>query len=269
MNAIDLLKKDHERVQGLFKQYEQAGDNAHAQKRTIADRIFGELEAHTQIEEEILYPTAKEAFAEEHAHLVAEAYEEHAVAKNLIAEMKSMTAGEEDHDAKMKVLQENVEHHVEEEHKQLFPKIERAIPGAELNELGRRLAARKEQFIELKKPLGSSLVNFVSKAFNSLAGSEPKRTRKATRSTAARRKTGARKRTAKSRSAAGARKKATTGKRRGTSTVRAARGAKKSAARMRRKASTTRKSARSRATKAVKKAGKRLKGARQRRRANR
>lgn len=187
MNAIELLKKDHERVLDLFKSYEQAGDRAHAQKKTISDKIFQDLEAHTQVEEEILYPAAREAFSDEDKHLLAEAYEEHAVAKTLIVDMKGMTAGEEGHDAKMKVLQENIEHHIEEEHKELFPKTRQNMGSDQLNELGRRMAARKQQFIELRQPLGASLVKMVTKALGSLTNGQSRPQRKAaTRKTAAR-----------------------------------------------------------------------------------
>ena len=115
MNAIELLKKDHQKVAGLFKQYESAGDDAPSKKEELFRRIKQELDIHARIEEEIYYPAAKQVPDEETRELVAEAAEEHKQVKTLLAELDGMDAEDERFDAKMKVLKEDVEHHVEEE----------------------------------------------------------------------------------------------------------------------------------------------------------
>jgi hemerythrin superfamily protein len=143
MNAIELLKKDHQKVAGLFKKYEGAGDDASSEKEELFRMIKRELDVHARIEEEIFYPAARQAPSEETQDLVAEAGEEHKQIKTLLAELDGMDADDEQFGAKMKVLQEDVEHHVEEEQDELFPKVRKALDNDRLEDLGRRLEARK------------------------------------------------------------------------------------------------------------------------------
>jgi hemerythrin superfamily protein len=142
MNANDLLKKDHQKVAGLFKQYEGAGKNA-SKKEELFRRIQQELDVHARIEEEIFYPAAKQVPREETKDLVAEADEEHKQIKTLLAELTGMDAEEEQFDAKMTVLKEDVEHHVEEEQDELFPQVRKALGNDRLEALGRQLEDRK------------------------------------------------------------------------------------------------------------------------------
>jgi hemerythrin superfamily protein len=144
MNAIELLKKDHHKVAGLFKQYESAGEDAPERKEELFRRIKRELDIHARIEEEIFYPAAKQVRDEEARELVAEAAEEHKQIKTLLAELDGMDAEDEQFDAKMKVLEKDVEHHVEEEENDLFPKVKKGLGRDRLEDLGRQLEYRRQ-----------------------------------------------------------------------------------------------------------------------------
>ncbi len=138
-DAIALLKADHALVQGMFGQFGKArGDD---RKRELAERIRQELKVHTQIEEEIFYPAAREALRE--ADLLDEAEVEHASAQDLISQIESSSPGAELYDAKVTVLGEYVKHHVKEEQNEMFPKLRKTK--LDLKELGQRLEERKMQ----------------------------------------------------------------------------------------------------------------------------
>jgi iron-sulfur cluster repair protein YtfE (RIC family) len=138
MEAFELLKADHRKVADLFQQLESASGKA---KLDVFNQIRTELELHTQIEEKIFYPAVEKP--EETHDLTLEAYEEHNVVKKLLQELSRARTPNEEWEAKAKVLQENVEHHVEEEENELFPKAEEALGDEELQMLGERMAAEK------------------------------------------------------------------------------------------------------------------------------
>ena len=119
-------------------------DRAGREKEQLAVKICTALQAHTQIEEEIFYPAAREAI--ENPELIEEAIVEHASAKKLLGEIENMKPGEKLYDAKIKVLQEQVLHHVEEEEGELFPQVE----ASELNleALGKKMAQRKAALLK-------------------------------------------------------------------------------------------------------------------------
>jgi hemerythrin superfamily protein len=137
LSAIEILEADHRRVEDLFDEYEDA-ENA-SDKKQLAVKICTALQAHTQIEEEIFYPAAREAI--ETPELIDEAIVEHASAKQLIGEIENMEPGDELYDAKVRVLQEQVLHHVEEEEGELFPQVEASE--LDLEALGKKMAERK------------------------------------------------------------------------------------------------------------------------------
>ncbi len=141
MDAIGLLEADHRAVEDLFKQFEAAGERAGAKKQRLFETIRHELEVHTSIEEEIFYPASR-AVDEE---MVAEAVEEHHVVDMLIAEIAQLEPSDEAFDAKMTVLMENIEHHVEEEEKELFPKVKKELGADKMRELGDQMASRKQE----------------------------------------------------------------------------------------------------------------------------
>src|SRR5687767_12524274 len=115
MDAFSLLKADHQKVAELFEQLESAGGPG---KLRVFQQIKTELELHAGIEEKVFYPALEEP--EETHELTLEAYEEHAVVKKLLNELGRARTANEEWQAKAKVLQENVEHHVEEEENELF-----------------------------------------------------------------------------------------------------------------------------------------------------
>ena len=150
-DAIALLKEDHRAVEKLFKDFESAkGDG---RKETLAQQICLELSVHAAIEEEIFYPACEGKVEED---LLKESYVEHDAAKVLIAEITAgQGADDEFFDAKVKVLQEEIEHHVEEEEKRLeglFAQARKA--DLDLDALGEQLAARKQELTETFKATG-------------------------------------------------------------------------------------------------------------------
>ena len=144
MKATTLLKKDHDTVRDLFKQYEKAGDRAFQTKKDLFEQVKTELEIHAAIEEEIFYPAFKRIREKEAKEIVLEAFEEHAVVKDLLEQLSEMSPEDETFDAKFKVMQENVEHHAEEEEDEMFPEANKNLSNEVLEELGARMEARKE-----------------------------------------------------------------------------------------------------------------------------
>ena len=145
LNAVDLLLLDHQKVRKLFKDFENAKDGH--EKRRIAEEVFLELELHTKVEEEFFYPALRrKAETEELRKLLDESLEEHHVADTLIAELKAMSTTDRRYDAKFKVLQENVEHHADEEEQEMLPDARKTL-GKEADDLGPKMQARKAQLI--------------------------------------------------------------------------------------------------------------------------
>lgn len=145
MQALDLLIADHNRVRGLFAQFKAAHENDDTDTMSaVALKIFGDLEIHTTIEEEIFYPEVHDT-DEEIAETVNEGVQEHHVAKLLIAELKQLPDGTDEWVAKMQVLIENVEHHADEEESEMFPPLRSKLPSEQLEALGDRLEERKQQ----------------------------------------------------------------------------------------------------------------------------
>ena len=141
VGAIKLLKADHAEVKAWFKAYEKTKDDD--QKQQLADQICKALTVHAQIEEEIFYPAAYAALEDD--DLLDEAEVEHASAKALIAEIAASKVGEPLFEARVKVLGEYINHHVEEEEGELFPECKSS--GMDLKALGEQLAARKAELM--------------------------------------------------------------------------------------------------------------------------
>ena len=143
MDAITLLKNDHKTVKRLFREFNQMGDRARASKRQAVDRIIEELSAHSVIEEQLFYPFVRDTVkgAEED---VLESLEEHHVVKWTLSELQNMDPTHERFDAKVKVLEESVLHHVKEEEEELFPRVREAAGRKELQELGASMEQAKK-----------------------------------------------------------------------------------------------------------------------------
>jgi len=142
MDAIALLKADHEKMKGLLNELEATTERGVKTRTELFATIKGELTLHEIIEEEIFYPELK-------AHpkakdIVLEAYEEHHVVDLLMGELEALDVGDETWGAKALVMKENVEHHMEEEEGDMFKKARQVFEAAELDELGQRMEARKQ-----------------------------------------------------------------------------------------------------------------------------
>ena len=144
MDAITLLKTDHEKVAGLFEQLEPTTERAVKTREELFARLKQELDIHAHIEETIFYPVLKRE-AETRA-ITLEGVEEHHVIKTLLSELAAMQVDSERWTAKLKVLQENVEHHVEEEETDMFKGAREVLSKEQLETLSARMeAAKKEQ----------------------------------------------------------------------------------------------------------------------------
>jgi hypothetical protein len=148
MNAMDLLKKQHKEVKALFKKLEKT--DAGRERRALLDQVQIALSAHTTIEEEMFYPAVKELDTKKAEEMVAEALEEHHVVKLVLAELPQVDVEDEQFEAKMTVLSELVEHHVEEEEDEMF-KMAKKIGTDELEDLGMRM---EERFTEVSGQAG-------------------------------------------------------------------------------------------------------------------
>ncbi len=145
--AVELLKEDHKKVKGLFKEFQSAkSENV---KERIADEVDLELRVHSMIEEEILYPAMRDVDSD----IVAESFEEHGVVEELLNELATMELSDDQFDAKFKVMLENVEHHIEEEETNMFPQASK-LPNYE--EIGLRLIERKMQLTKDLKAQGDA-----------------------------------------------------------------------------------------------------------------
>ncbi|HEX2176654.1 MAG TPA: hemerythrin domain-containing protein [Nocardioidaceae bacterium] len=142
-DAIVLLKEDHKEIRKVFKEFQKAGPGAKAKKGKLVDKMLELLTVHTYVENECMYPAARERIPDLEQH-VLESYEEHHVADVLCMELMAMSPDDERFDAKTTVLIESVTHHIEEEESEWFPQVRAALGRKELQELGERI-------IELKK----------------------------------------------------------------------------------------------------------------------
>ena len=151
MNAIELLKADHEKVRGLFSQLTETTKRAEKTRTQLLEQIRLELDVHTQIEEEIFYPAFKEAVGEsEDEATVFEALEEHRAAGELVLpDLLATDVTSDRFSGRAKVLKELVEHHAEEEEKEMFKTAREVLGREQLEELGAQMAARKKQLLEM------------------------------------------------------------------------------------------------------------------------
>lgn len=143
MNALTLLKQDHQNVEALFERFEKASADDHEEKTRVTELVIEHLSTHAVIEEQVLYPALRDRLPEDE-FTVLEALEEHHAAKLMLNELEKTRVTDERFDAKFTVLMENVRHHVEEEENDLFPKARDAFTVQELEEMGEALTTAKE-----------------------------------------------------------------------------------------------------------------------------
>lgn len=146
---LEIIKQDHRKAEDLFKTYEDLDENAFETKEKVVEKIREHLKLHTDMEERIFYPTAREILKREMELMVEEAYTEHGVAKRLLEELSVTHPEDLQFDARVKVLNENLTHHIKEEEEELLPKMEELMSHDELAALSQEmLAFRKTRGIE-------------------------------------------------------------------------------------------------------------------------
>lgn len=148
-DAIALLKADHREVSDMFEEFEGLSDRSRVSKKKLADKICKALIAHTTIEEEIFYPAVRQALQgkdDEADDMMDEAIVEHAAAKDLIKQILEMQPDEDLYDAKVKVLSEEIEHHVKEEEEEMFKEVKEETD-LDLVALGQEMALRKQELL--------------------------------------------------------------------------------------------------------------------------
>ena len=143
MNAFQLLKEDHQKVSGIFQQLEPTTERAEKTRTELFAQLKQELDIHARIEETVFYPSIKRAA--ETREVVLEGFEEHHVIKMLLKELAAMQVDSEQWTAKLKVLKENVEHHVEEEEDNMFKGAREVLSKEQLENLGARMEAEKKE----------------------------------------------------------------------------------------------------------------------------
>ena len=142
MDALTLLKEDHDRIKPLLAELKETTERAEKTRGELFSRIKQELTVHEIIEEEIFYPTLRDH--PKAKEIVLEGYEEHDVVSRLMGELDGMDATDERFGPKAKVMAENVEHHIEEEEGEMFSAARQVFDRDELEELGQRMAQRKD-----------------------------------------------------------------------------------------------------------------------------
>jgi hemerythrin-like domain-containing protein len=143
-DAIVLLKDDHKLIRKAFRDFEKAGPDAHTRKGELVDRIIELLTIHTYLENEVMYPRVRELLPEVEDD-VLESYEEHHVADVLVVELSLMKPTDERFTAKTTVLIENVDHHIDEEEQEWFPKVRAGLGRKQLQEIGAEMEQRRER----------------------------------------------------------------------------------------------------------------------------
>lgn len=143
-DAVELLKADHKKVKELFDDFDEAEETS--EKQSIAEEAMKELRVHAIVEEEIFYPAVRKALGKEEEDQMNEAEEEHRVAKTIIEELAREDAEEPHFAAKFTVLAENIRHHIKEEESEMFKEAKKA-KGLDLETLGEKMLARKEELM--------------------------------------------------------------------------------------------------------------------------
>ncbi|MEP7060288.1 MAG: hemerythrin domain-containing protein [Actinomycetota bacterium] len=146
MNAITLLTDEHDEMKKLMADLDETTERGVKIRNELFDKLKARLEIHEAIEEEIFYPALKKH--PKAKDIVLEGIEEHHVVDGIVAELETLSVQDETWGAKLTVMKENVEHHMEEEESDMFPKARDVFDGDELTELGDRMQVRKMQLQE-------------------------------------------------------------------------------------------------------------------------
>jgi hemerythrin-like domain-containing protein len=145
VDALTLLKEDHDKVKKILNELDSTTDRGVKTREELFTKVKTELQIHESIEEEIFYPALKEH--PKAKEIVLEAYEEHNVVDMVMKEIEGIPYEDETWGAKLTVMKENVEHHIEEEEKEMFGQARQVFEKEELDKLGQRMESRKEQLM--------------------------------------------------------------------------------------------------------------------------
>ena len=145
MDAMSLLKEDHQKVKKMLAELESTTERGVKTREELFTRLKQELVVHEAIEEEIFYPALKEH--PKTKEIALEGYEEHHVVDTVMAEIESVAYDDEKWGAKFTVMKENLEHHIEEEEGEMFKRAKQVFDEDELNQLGESMKARKEELM--------------------------------------------------------------------------------------------------------------------------
>lgn len=151
MNAIELLKADHKVVAGLFAKVKASKDS---ENPAIFAKIKAELDVHTHIEETIFYPKLKAEGKSDLLDITLEGLEEHHQVKMFLKELDALSVKDETFEPKLTVLMEDVEHHVKEEEKTMFPLVKKQFSAAVLDDLGAQMEKAKKDFLKSSAAAG-------------------------------------------------------------------------------------------------------------------
>lgn len=155
MNAIDILKADHERVKTILTQLNDSTERAVKKRAELIAKLEMEITLHTKLEEEILYPAYKKAGGKEQEKMYYEAKEEHRTVDSLVLpDLKATDPASVEFSGRAKVVKELLEHHIEEEETEMFPQAKKLLGKAQLDELGAQMESMKASY---KKSLGDGM----------------------------------------------------------------------------------------------------------------
>lgn len=155
MNAIDILKADHERVKTILTQLNDSTERAVKKRTELIAKLEMEITLHTKLEEEILYPAYKKAGGKEQEKMYYEAKEEHRTVDSLVLpDLKATDPGSVEFSGRAKVVKELLEHHIEEEETEMFPQAKKLLGKEQLDELGAQMESMKASY---KKSLGDGM----------------------------------------------------------------------------------------------------------------
>jgi hemerythrin superfamily protein len=153
MDALRLLEEDHKKVKKMLEELDGTTERAEKTRTETFERLKHELTIHETIEEELLYPALKE-FAKT-KDIALEAFEEHHVVDQIVGELEATPVSDETWGAKLTVMKENLEHHIEEEEDEMFKQARQLIGRTELEQLGERMAARKKELLGEEQSIAS------------------------------------------------------------------------------------------------------------------
>lgn len=149
MNAIELLKQDHEKVKKLLEELSNTTERAVKKRTELLQKVALELEVHTTLEEEDFYPAFKQAGGKDEAKMYHEAKEEHrAVEALVLPDLLNTDPGTVEFSGRLKVLKELLEHHIEEEEEEMFKEAQKLMSSEELSTLGKQMEEKKMKLMK-------------------------------------------------------------------------------------------------------------------------